>query len=64
MMTEREFYDSLGDELKADIRSVIDDKTKFMEVARKHGLTFRKRGEEFAKAPFMSMIMVVKKFEA
>ena len=63
MMTEREYYDSLSNELKADIRLVIADKNKCMEVAKKHNLTYRERGREYAKGTFLNMITVVKKFE-
>lgn len=63
MTTEKEFYESLSDELKADIRTVISDKTKLMEVARKYNLTYRRGGKEYAKTSILSMIATVKKFE-
>ena len=63
MLTDREFYDSLSEDFKEDIRSVISGEKTLMEVAKKHGLTYRKRGEEFAMASMANMIKAVKKFE-
>ena len=62
-MTERECYDLIDDELKADLRTVISDPSKLMEVAQKHNLTFKERGREYAKASVIHMITVIRKFE-
>ena len=63
-MTERELYDSLSDELKADIRTIISDSTKLMEVAAKHNLVCRRGGKEYAKANLLTMIKAVEEIEA
>lgn len=63
MATDKELYDSLSDDLKADLRIVLLDKTKLLEVAKKHNMTFRAYGQEYAKASILTKLRVVKEFE-